>query len=79
MVVKNVYCNQYGYVDGDLINRSANNYNGSVKLVIVDKDGDIAWQGGVKISVGPLSGQKFSIHFQAGSCAPPNRMAFKVE
>jgi hypothetical protein len=81
LVIKDFVCGTYlGYTaQGNLVNRNADSFNGSVRVKIIDKDNDILWQGTQKVIVGGQNGARFAVSILVGTCMAPNRVQITLE
>jgi hypothetical protein len=81
LVIKDFVCATYmGYrAEGNLVNRNADLFNGSLRVKIIDKDNDILWQGTQKLTVGGQNGARFSVLIHVGTCQAPNRVQITLE
>lgn len=77
LVVKEARCSLDQWVDGTIVNRTADPVGGELEVAILDPDGDFLWRGVVKIAIGPQNGIALSARIGASKCSPPNRMAFR--
>ena len=83
LVVKDYKCNppfaNEWYVNGNLINRNAENFIGALRVKIIDKENDIIWQGTTKINLGQQNGIYFQVFLGVGTCLPPNKVQITLE
>ena len=83
LVIKDYQCNPpistLWYVNGNLINRTSDNFTGALRVKIIDKENDIIWQGTTKINVGAQNGTKFSVYLSVGNCLAPNKVQITLE
>ena len=82
LVIKDYKCypiSPYWYVNGNLINRNNDAFNGALRVKIIDKENDIIWQGSKKINVGAQNGTNFDIYVQVGNCLAPNKVQITLE
>jgi len=83
LVIKDYKCNSPfssdWYVNGNLINRTSDNFTGALRVKIIDKENDIIWQGTTKINVGAQNGTKFTVFMSVGNCLAPNKVQITLE
>jgi hypothetical protein len=82
LVIKDYKCNQLSslwYVNGNLINRNSEPFNGALRVKIIDKENDIIWQSAAKISTGAQNGTKFDVYIGVGNCLAPNKVQITLE
>ena len=84
LVIKDYICKfkqlgvQY-WVEGNLVNRKAEPFQGKVRTKIIDKDGDILFQTAISISVGAQNGARISVPILVGDCFAPNKVQITLE
>jgi hypothetical protein len=82
LVIKNYECfgfSSNGYIRGNIINRSAKSFIGSLRVKIIDKEKDIVWQDIQKLNVDGQNGVKFEIHIAVGNCIEPYQVQITLE
>ena len=79
LVIKDYQCTSYPAVKGNLINRNAESFTGSLRVKIIDKENDIIWQGTTKTTVGAQNGTNFQVNLGVGSCLEPNKVQITLE
>jgi hypothetical protein len=79
LVIKDYQCVLSRWVEGNLVNRNAEIFNGFLRVKIIDKDNDILWQGGQKVPVGGQNGARFSVQLGVGTCLAPNKVQITLE
>jgi hypothetical protein len=79
LVVKDYICNLKTYVEGNLLNRTTEPFQGRVRVKIIDKDGDILFQTAKAISVGAQNGARIEVYISVGNCLAPNKVQITLE
>ena len=79
LVIKNYECLGSVFVKGILANRNPQQFNGQLRVKIIDLENDILWQGIQKIDVGPQNGVSFQVQLGAGKCGAPNKVQITLE
>lgn len=79
IVIKNYRCDLSTYVEGNLVNRNAETFNGAIRVKIIDKENDILWQGAQKIIVDGQNGARFELRVLVGNCLSPNKVQITLE
>jgi hypothetical protein len=79
LVIKDYRCDLTRWVEGNLVNRNGEIFNGSIRVKIIDRDNDILWQGVQRVSVGGQNGAKFSVQVAVGTCLAPNKVQITLE
>ena len=84
IVIKDYICKlkDYGlgfYVEGNLVNRTTEPFQGKVRAKIIDKDGDILFQTYTPISVGAQNGTRIGVPILVGNCLAPNKVQITLE
>lgn len=80
LVIKDYKCNaSISNVNGNLINRNSEPFNGALRVKIIDKENDIIWQGTTKINVGQQNGIAFQVFLGVGTCLAPNKVIITLE
>jgi hypothetical protein len=80
LVIKDYKCNaSISNVNGNLINRNSEPFNGALRVKIIDKENDIIWQGTTKITVGHQNGIYFQVFLGVGTCLSPNKVQITLE
>ena len=84
LVIKDYICKlkDYGlgfYVEGNLVNRTTEPFQGKVRAKIIDKDGDILFQIATPISVGAQNGTRIGVPILVGNCLAPNKVQITLE
>ena len=79
LVIKDYRCDISRWVEGNLVNRNAEIFNGSIRVKIIDRDNDILWQGVQRVAVGGQNGARFSVQVAVGTCLAPNKVQITLE
>jgi hypothetical protein len=79
LVIKNYKCEHTKFVEGDLVNRTSESFNGKLRIKIIDPENDILWQTAKPIAVGPQNGANFVILLDVGKCNSPNKVQVTLE
>jgi hypothetical protein len=79
LVIKDYQCSSYPAVKGNLINRTAENFTGALRIKIIDKENDIIWQAAERIKVDAQNGKGFFIQVTVGNCLAPNKVQITLE
>lgn len=80
IVIKNYQCSSVGKtVSGILVNRNQVSYTGSLRVRIIDPEGDILWQASQPININAQNGSNFSTYIQVGFCNAPNKVQLILE
>lgn len=79
LIIKDYICNLRTYVEGNLLNRTAEPFQGKVRVKIIDKDGDILFQTAKAISVDAQNGARIDVKIAVGNCLAPNKVQITLE
>ncbi|MCE2871791.1 MAG: hypothetical protein LW714_10345 [Oxalobacteraceae bacterium] len=62
IVVKSVYCVAFD-LSGVLVNRSGQEFHGTLNVAVRDEEGDIVGRNKIKLRVGPENGKRFAFYY----------------
>ena len=79
LVIKDYRCYLSKWVQGSLVNRNSEYFNGNLRLKVIDNEGDILFQNLQPIKVGGQNGVTFEVALKVGTCMSPNKIQITLE
>jgi hypothetical protein len=79
LVIKEYRCLLNKWVQGNLINRNVESFNGNLRLKVIDNEGDIIFQNSQPIKLSGQNGVGFEVALKVGTCMAPNKIQITLE
>jgi len=79
LVIKEYRCYLNRLVQGSLVNRNAESFNGNLRLKVIDNEGDIIFQNSQPIKLSGQNGVSFEVALKVGTCMAPNKIQITLE